>query len=107
MTTATTRKDAVTARPVLVTTAHRGIFFGYLAGDGVGPTIALSRARLAVYWAASMRGFMGLAVSGPDSGCRIGPAADITLRDITAVVEVTPEAATRWEAANWKDQGVE
>ena len=34
--------------------------------------------------------------------CRIGPPADIELRAITAVCEVTPAAATRWNAAPWK-----
>lgn len=87
-------------RPVLVTTAHRGVFFGY-ATDTSGDTIFLRSGRLCVYWAADMRGFMGLAAQGPGKGCRIGPPADITLRDITSVVEVTPEAAARWEKAPW------
>jgi hypothetical protein len=44
---------------------------------------------------------MGLAATGPSASCRIGPAADITLRNITAVLEVTPAAAAKWEAAPW------
>jgi hypothetical protein len=48
-----------------------------------------------------VRGFMGLASTGPSKSCRIGPPADITLRKITAVVEVTPEAVAKWEAAPW------
>ena len=87
-------------RPVLVTTAHRGVFFGY-AADTEGETIELKRARLCVYWSADCRGFMGLASDGPTKGCKIGPAADITLRSITAVVEVTPEAVKAWEKAPW------
>jgi hypothetical protein len=87
-------------RPVIVTTAHRGVFFGY-ADDTDGETIALKRARLCVYWSADVRGFMGLAANGPSNGCRIGPAADITLRNITAVLEVTKEAAEKWEGAPW------
>ena len=88
-------------RAVIVTTAHRGVFFGY-ASKTNGETIDLKRARLAVYWTADLRGFMGLASHGPSSGCKIGPAADITLRAITAVVEVTPEAAEKWNAAPWR-----
>jgi hypothetical protein len=42
-----------------------------------------------------------LAANGPSKSCRIGPAADITLRSITAVLEVSPEAVTKWEAAPW------
>lgn len=88
-------------RPVLVTTAHRGVFFGY-ATKTDGETINLKRARLCVYWSSDLRGFMGLASNGPSSGCRIGPAADIELRAITAVVTVSPEAVKKWEAAPWK-----
>jgi hypothetical protein len=88
------------ARPVLVTTAHRGVFYGY-AIDTSGATIELKRARNAIYWSADVQGFMGLANHGPTKGCRIGPPADITLRDITCVVEVTPEAERRWNEATW------
>lgn len=84
-------------RAVLVTTEHRGVFFGY-AADIDGETIQLKNARLAIYWSADLRGFMGLASMGPSSGCKIGPRADITLRDITSVTEVTPEAIAKWEA---------
>ncbi len=87
-------------RPVLVTTAHRGVFFGY-AGKTDGETIALKRSRLCLYWSADVKGFMGLAATGPTSSCRIGPAADITLRNVTAVLEVTPEAVTKWESGPW------
>jgi hypothetical protein len=88
-------------RPVIVTTAHRGVFFGY-ATDTDGDTIALKRSRLCVYWSDDCRGFMGLAANGPTASCRIGPPADITLRNVTAVLEVTPDAQTRWEAGAWK-----
>lgn len=87
-------------RPVVITTAHRGVFFGY-AVDTDGETITLKRARLCVYWSADVRGFMGLAATGPTKGCKIGPSADITLRAITAVLEATPAAVERWESAPW------
>ena len=86
--------------PVLVTTAHRGVFFGY-ATDIDGPTISLKRAKLCVYWSADLRGFMGLASHGPNKSCKIGPAVDIVLRDITSVSMVTTEATERWEKATW------
>ena len=89
-------------RPVLVTTAHRGVFFGYLNGSPSGEIVKLKRARLCVYWTADLRGFMGLAAHGPTESCKIGPAADIELRAVTAVVEVTPEAVAKWEAAPWR-----
>lgn len=93
-------KTKASERPVIVTTEHRGVFFGY-AQDIDGETIALKRARLCVYWSADVRGFMGLASNGPSARCRIGPAADITLRKITAVLGVTPEAVERWEKSPW------
>lgn len=85
-------------RPVIVTTAHRGVFFGY-ANDTKGETIFLKKSRLCIYWSADLRGFMGLASHGPNGSCKIGPPADIDLRSITAVLEVTPEAEAKWLAA--------
>jgi hypothetical protein len=88
-------------RPVVVTTAHRGVFFGY-AKDTDGEQIKLRGARLCVYWSSDVKGFMGLAANGPSKGCRIGPAADITVRNITAVLEVAPDAVEKWEKAPWQ-----
>lgn len=90
-----------TERYVLVTTEHRGVFAGY-AIDTDGDTIKLRAARNCVYWSAAVKGFLGLANSGPDKDCKIGPAADLELRKITAVAEITPEAQARWESAPWR-----
>lgn len=87
-------------RYVLVTTEHRGVFAGF-AADTSGDTIKLRAGRNCIYWSASLKGFLGLASSGPDSTCKIGPAADIELRKITSVVEVTTEAQAKWEASPW------
>lgn len=94
-------KNSSTQRPVVVTTAHRGVFFGY-ATDTAGEQIALTQARLCLYWSEDVKGFMGLASSGPSKSCRVGPAADITLRNVTAVLEATPEAVKAWESAPWR-----
>ena len=67
------RVQASSERPVVVTTAHRGVFFGY-AKDTDAEQIALTKARLCVYWSADVRGFMGLASSGPTKNCKIGRA---------------------------------
>lgn len=93
-------KKATKERAVIVTTEHRGVFFGY-AADTDGDQIALRAARLCLYWSADVKGFMGLAGAGPTKSCKIGPPADITLRKITAVLEVSPEAARAWELAPW------
>lgn len=98
--TATKKTARPKERPVLVCTEYRGVFFGY-ATDTSGDNIHLKRARNAVYWSADVRGFEGLAVTGPTQTCRIGPAADIDLRKITCVAEVTAEAVKAWEAAPW------
>jgi len=87
-------------RAVIVTTAHRGVFFGF-ADKTDGETIALKRARLCVYWSKDMKGFMGLAAIGPSKSCKVGPAADIELRNITAVLTVSDEAVKAWEAEPW------
>lgn len=88
------------ARAVVVTTAHRGVFFGY-ATDTDGERIVLTGSRLCLYWSEDVKGFMGLAATGPTKSCHIGPPADITLRNITAVLEVTPDAEKAWNAATW------
>lgn len=86
-------------RAVVVTTSHKGIFFGY-SSDTSGNIIKLNRARNCIYWR-GIKGFLALAESGPTKECRIGPPADIELRDITCVAECTPEAAKAWEAGYW------
>jgi hypothetical protein len=84
-------------RPVLVTTSHRGVFFGY-ASDTSGDVIHLSRARMAIYFGTT-RGVMQLAETGPTATSRISARADLELRSITSVMEVTPVAAVAWESA--------
>lgn len=88
-------------RAVMVTTSHRGVFFGY-AIDISGEFIELRAARNCLYWPAENKGFVGLANMGPVKGARVGPAADMQLRDITSVTLCTPAAVAAWEAAPWK-----
>ena len=84
-------------RPVLVTTVHRGVFFGY-ATDTSGETINLRGAKMAIYWGTT-RGVQELASTGPTTKSRISLPSDIEVRGVTMVSEVTPEAAAKWEAA--------
>jgi hypothetical protein len=88
-------------RAIVVTTSHRGVFFGY-AAETDGAVIKLRAARNCLYWSRNVKGFLGLASSGPVGDSRVGPAADIELRDITCVAECSAEAAKVWEAAPWK-----
>ncbi len=95
------RKKDNAERAVLVTTTHRGVFFGY-AMETDGNSIKLRAARNCLYFARQTKGFLGLAAVGPIGDSRVGPPADIELRDITCVAEVTPEAVNVWESAPWK-----
>jgi hypothetical protein len=93
-------RNKSTERAVIVTTEHRGVFFGY-AADTSGDVINLRAARNCIYWSSAVRGFMGLAATGPDNQSKVGPSADIELRKITSVVACTPAAIAAWEAAPW------
>ena len=84
-------------RPVIVCTLHRGVFFGH-AEDTSGDVIHLKVAKMAIYWGTT-RGVMELANTGPTSSSKISLPADIEVRSVTAVFEVTEAAAAKWEAA--------
>lgn len=86
---------------LIVTTAHRGVFFGY--GEPTdAPVITLERARMCVHWPAENRGVVGLASDGPKKGARIGPAAPkVILRDVTAIFFPSEQAIKAWESAPW------
>lgn len=92
-----TKKEEIA---VVVTTEHRGVFFGYTT-DPKAEIIELRAARNCVYWPPENKGFVGLASDGPKQGSKIGPAADIQLRKITSVVKCSPAAVEAWERAPW------
>jgi len=94
---ATSKKTSTKARPVIICTEHRGVFFGYSA-DTSGTTIDLKRARMAIAFGTT-RGVMELAETGPTSRSKISARADIEVRKVTAVFEVTPVAVEKWESA--------
>ena len=84
-------------RPVLVCTEHRGVFFGYSAYTE-GSAIKLRSGRMAIYWGTT-RGVLELAETGPTAKSKISARADLDVRKITLVMEVTPAAVEKWEAA--------
>ena len=87
---------------VLVTTEHRGVFFGTMDRDD-GDTVVLKDARNCIYWSTATKGFLGLASIGPQPDCRIGPKVpSIKLHKVTAVAACTDEAVQKWEDAAWK-----
>ena len=87
--------------PVVITTEWRGVFFGYAMPDSLeDQAMWLMRARNCIRWV-NTRGFIGLASSGPNKDCRIGPAAGGYFRGVTSVLQCTPEAVAAWEEAPW------
>ena len=87
---------------VLVTTIHRGVFFGYMTQSVKAKTITIEDARNCIYWSADVKGFLGLAATGPTNSCKIGPKVpELTLTDVTSVSKVTPEAEEKWGKAPW------
>lgn len=103
MTAAKKPATKTTGRAVVVTTEHKGVFFGYVKDESKAPDqITLTGVRNCVYWPESVRGFLGLAVSGPTKGSKVGPAAEAsTLYKLTGVFDCSPTAATAWNAAAW------
>ena len=87
-------------RPVVVTTEFRGVFFGYLAEEKEGNAV-LTECQNCLSWSSDVRGFVGLAVTGPSSGCRIGPAVEkMKLYKVTAILDCTKEAEEAWKQKN-------
>jgi hypothetical protein len=87
--------------PMVVTT-ERGVFFGYGTPDINAEHVRLTDARMVVYWSADCRSVVGLAANGPSNGCKIGPAAPaIIVRNVTAIIECSDEAAKKFEGAPW------
>ncbi len=82
-------------RPVIICTEHRGVFYGW-AKDTTGNDVHLRSARMAIRWGTT-KGVMELAETGPTNDSKISSRADIDLRKVTAVFEVTDEAAKKWE----------
>ena len=83
-------------RFVIVCTSYKGVFAGY-ATDTSGDRIFLRRARMAIYWGTT-GGVMELAETGPTAKSKVSAQADIEVRSITAVFEVSEEAEAKWRA---------
>ena len=87
------------AKYVLVTTQFRGVFAGELQEQEDG-RVTLTNARNCIYWSADVGGFLGLAKTGPSSGCRIGAVAPLVdLFEVTSISYCTDEARKAWQAA--------
>ena len=89
-------------KAVIVTTQHRGVFFGRLENgqDETARSLVLVGCRNAMYWSGT-RGFLGLASHGPEPESKIGATAPrVLLHDVTSITDCTDVAAEKWES--WK-----
>ena len=88
-------------KPVLITTAHRGVFAGLIPDDQdlTAKAMPLQSAKMAIYWGTT-NGVMELADTGPTAKSKISAPADIPmLHDITAVFAITDAAWQTWVEA--------
>lgn len=87
---------------VVVTTKHRGVFFGRLETDD-GEKVKLAEACNCLKWGAETKGFLGLAAKGPTANSRVGPAVpELVLYGVTSVSLCTDKAREVWESKPWK-----
>lgn len=86
-------------RNVIVTTEHRGVFYGEVADEVsvTDPKIELKNARMAIQWGTT-RGLFQLAETGPTKSSKISATADIELVGITSILTATPAAVKAWAA---------
>jgi hypothetical protein len=98
-------KESTKSQPVVVTTLHKGVFFGYAEIPKTTKPIKsmrLTNAQMCIYWSADVKGVLGLASDGPTSNCKIGPIVPaITLSEITAIIEVSQQAEIAWQKQPW------
>ena len=88
----------MTKTAVLVTTAHKGVFFGYTDDPPTAQVVILSNARCAIRFG-TKGGFLELADTGPTRDSRVGARApEITLQAVTSVTKVSEAATKAWEA---------
>ena len=91
-------KDSI---PLIVTTLHKGVFFGY-GQPTTDKIIRIERVRMCVYWSSDVKGVLGLAAKGPTKDCKIGPEVPaMTLQDVTGIIEVSEKAEEAWKKEPW------
>jgi len=95
-------------RPVVVTTEHKGVFFGFIPDKEVflhpadGKALTLEDAQMCVYWSADVQGILGLAATGPSRSSRVTRAvSSLTVTEVTAVIDATGEAVKAWQDRPW------
>lgn len=86
---------------VVVTTLHKGVFFGFVDQSKVSrKTMTLQECRCCIYFHQSIGGFLGLASVGPNKECIIGSEAiTVLIHDVTSVSYCNEAAVAAWKAA--------
>lgn len=84
---------------ILVTTKHRGVWFAQVPNDidlTLTTLTGLKNTRMAIIWGTT-DGPQQLCAIGPTEKSKLSAISDIeVLHDITAVFNVTDEAANKW-----------
>ena len=95
-------------RPVVVTTEHKGVFFGLIPAGEVflhpadSKALTLTDAQMCVYWSEDVQGILGLASDGPTKGCRVTrQVSKMTVTEVTAVMDVSDKAVKAWQDRPW------
>ena len=89
-------------KPVIVCTDKRGVIFGYAKKDipNKRGQITLKKARMCLYWPASVGGVFGLGEIGPNADTRISARLPkVCLEGVTAIFDVTHDAEKAWKRA--------
>jgi hypothetical protein len=96
-------KNSNDKKAVVVTTAHKGVFFGFADPKSLElKTLRIEQAQMCVYWSTGVRGIVGLAANGPDKQCKVTPAAPaMTLHEVTSVMECSSQAEEAWKSQPW------
>ena len=88
---------------VVLTTKHRGVFYGRIIKRVGTREIHLADARVCVWWSKETRGFIGLAAHGPKAGSKVSePCPKMEVLDVTGVLHASDEAREAWEAGSWE-----
>ncbi len=87
--------------PVIVSTAKRGVIFGYTNDLSARP-IVLTKSRMCLYWDSKTGGMWGLAEQGPNEDCRISAivTGNTYLEEVVSILSVEKKAEKAWNSAS-------
>ena len=88
-------------KPVIITTRHRGVFFGHVPEDQdmFAENITVEDSLMVICWG-TKKGLAQLAHTGPTPDSRLSaPVAKWHIRDITSVLDVSADAAQGFKDA--------